>query len=125
MAYITIADIQKRITRQLSENEKAVCATLIDDAEMIIDAFNPSASLKTKMLVARRMVIRALGDGEVSGVPIGATQGTMSGLGYSQSWTISNGSNGEIYLSKFEKQLLGMGNKIGSHSPLEDIGGTE
>ena len=37
----------------------------------------------------------------------------MSGLGYSQSWTVSNGS-GEIYISKLEKQLLGRGNSIGS-----------
>ena len=65
-----------------------------------------------------------MGDGESSGVPMGATQGSMSGLGYSQSWTMgSNGSAGELYLAKLEKQMLGYGNKIGSHSPLEDMEG--
>jgi hypothetical protein len=45
----------------------------------------------------------------------------MSGLGYSQSWTLSNGSTGEMYLSKLDKQLLGYGNKIGSYSPVEEL----
>jgi hypothetical protein len=62
-----------------------------------------------------------MGDGEDAGVPIGATQGSMSGLGYSQSWTLSNGSTGEMYLSKLDKQLLGYGNKIGSYSPVEEL----
>ena len=44
----------------------------------------------------------------------------MSALGYSQSWTISNGSTGELYLSKAEKALLGGGNSIGSYSPVEE-----
>lgn len=68
------------------------------------------------------MVIRALGiDNDI---PLGATQGSMSGLGYSQSWTIgTGGSVGELYLSKTDKQLLGGGNSIGSHSPLEDLPG--
>jgi hypothetical protein len=43
-------------------------------------------------------------------------------MGYSQSWTIGNGSTGELYLSRTEKKLLGAGNSIGSHSPLEDMG---
>jgi hypothetical protein len=66
------------------------------------------------------MVMRAMGDGE-TGVPVGATQGSMSGLGYAQSWTISGGSNGEVYLSKLEKQMLGEGNSIGSYSPIEEL----
>jgi hypothetical protein len=54
---------------------------------------------------------------------MGATQGSMSGLGYAQSWTISNGASGEIYLSKTDKQLLGHGNKIGSYSPVQELVG--
>lgn len=123
MAYATLADIQNRMTRQLSDAEQTVCTTLMEDAETMIDAYNSCATLRVKRLVTCRMVIRALGDGETSGVPIGATQGSMSGLGYAQSWTISNGSSGELYLSKREQQLLGRGNKIGSYSPLEDLGG--
>ena len=53
---------------------------------------------------------------------MGATQGSMSALGYTQSWTMgSNGSTGELYLSKLEKKLLGIGDRIGSRSPLEGM----
>ena len=52
---------------------------------------------------------------------MGATQGTATALGYSQSWTMGSGSSGELYLSKLEKKLLGVGSKIGARSPLEDL----
>ena len=53
--------------------------------------------------------------------PVGTTQGTATALGYSQSWTMGGGSAGELYLSKLEKKLLGVGSKLGSHSPLEAL----
>lgn len=121
MAYATVADVQARMTRTMSAGEQTMCATLLDDAAIIIDAFNASATADAKKIVSCRMVIRQMGDGDDAGVPIGATQGSMSGLGYSQSWTLSNGSTGEMYLSKMDKQLLGYGNKIGSYSPVEEL----
>jgi len=124
MAYATVQDVQARMTRLLSESEQTICSNLLDDAAVIIDAFNSSAVTDSKKVVSIRMVIRALGDGESTGVPMGATQGSMSGLSYSQSWTIGNGGGvGELYLGRLDKQMLGYGNKIGSHSPLEDFGG--
>ena len=124
MAYATVQDVQARMTRTLSDSEQSICSKLLDDAAVIIDTFNSSASADNKKVVSCRMVIRALGDGESSGIPMGATQGSMSGLSYSQSWTIGSGGGvGELYLGKLDKQLLGYGNKIGSHSPLEDFGG--
>ncbi len=121
MAYATVEDVQDRMSRTLTEEEQSICLNLLDDAGVIIDAVNSSASSDIKKIVSCRMVIRALGDGESGGVPVGATQGSMSGLGYSQSWTVSNGSVGEIYISKLEKQLLGRGNSIGSYSPIEEL----
>ena len=121
MAYATYEDVQARMSRTLSEDEQAICTTLLDDAAVMIDTFNVNASDDAKKIVSCRMVIRSLGDGDNSGVPIGATQGSMSGLGYSQSWSISSGTVGELYLSKMDKQVLGYGNKIGSHSPVEDM----
>ena len=121
MAYATVEDVQARMTRQMSESEQAICSTMLDDAAVIIDTFNVNASDDAKKVVSCRMVIRQMGDGEPSGLPIGATQGSMSGLGYSQSWTVGSGTTGEMYLSKLDKQLLGYNNKIGSYSPVEEL----
>lgn len=121
MAYATVNDVQARMSRTMDSAEQAVCGNLLDDAAVIIDAFRPSASDEVKMVVSCRMVMRALGDGMDTGVPMGATQGSQSALGYSQSWTISAGGTGELYLSKLEKQLLGKGNSIGSYSPVQEL----
>ena len=122
MAYATIADVQARMTRTLSESEQNVCTALLDDAAILIDAYNDKASAEAKMAVSCRMVIRALGDGESIGVPIGSTQGSMSALGYSQSWTVgSGGGTGELYVSKSDRKMLGAGDKIGSYSPVEEL----
>lgn len=122
MAYATTSDVQEHMTRQMSDAELTVCTTYLNDAAVIIDAHNADASLSAKKLVSCRMVVRALGDGEGSGgYPIGATQGSMSGLGYSQSWTLGAGANSELYLGKLDKKILGVGNRIGSRSPIEDL----
>lgn len=119
-AYATIEDVQARLTRDLSADEEEVCTTLLEDAAVLIDAVAPNASSDAKCVVSCRMVIRALGDGGAGGVPMGASQGSMSALGYSQSWTIgSGGSTGELYLAKTDKLLLGRGNQIGAYSPAE------
>lgn len=122
MAYATVSDVQARITRDLSTDEQTVCATLLDDVAVMIDAYNADAEAEAKKIVSCRVVIRSLGDGETSGIPYGATQGSMSGLGYSQSFTIgAGGAVGELYLGKTDKQLLGYGKKIGSYSPVEEL----
>lgn len=121
MAYATIADIEGRMSSDLTERQETICTNLLDDAAVIIDKFNIDASAKAKKVVSCNMVIRAIGDID-NGVPIGTTQGSMSGLGYSQSFTIgSSGSVGQLYLTKIDKQLLGKDNAIGSRSPLEDF----
>lgn len=119
--YATVEDVQARMMRTMTTAERTVCATLLDDAGVIIDSFAQGAAIANKKAVSCRMVQRALGDGAESGVPMGATQGSQSALGYSQSWTISGGASGELYLSKLEKQLLGIGNKVGSYSPVQEL----
>jgi len=120
-AYATVADVEARMTRELTTDEEAVCGTLLEDAKVIIDATGTLATADAKKVVSCRMVIRAMGDGSY-GVPMGATQGSQSALGYSQSWTIgSGGTTGELYLAKLERQLLGLGNSIGSYSPTQEL----
>lgn len=120
MAYATISDIRNRITRDLSPDEERVCETLLDDVAVVIDSYNESANAKAKKLVSCRAVMRMLGDGSDYGIPTGASEGSMSALGYSQSWKIGSGSAGEIYLSKLERNLLDGGDRVGmSASPVE------
>ena len=120
-AYATIEDIKGRMTRTLSATEETVAVNLLTDAAILIDSFNSEASSDSKKLVSCRMVIRALGDGS-DGVPVGATQGSMSALGYSQSWTMaSNASVGQLYLDKTDKRILGGVSQIGSYSPVEEL----
>lgn len=120
MAYATVQDVQARMIRTMDSTEQTVCGNLLDDAASLIDAVNSAADAAIKKIVSCRMVIRALGDGSSLGVPIGATQGSMSGLGYSQSWTVGGGGSvGEMYIGKADRQLLSLSNAIGSRSPLE------
>lgn len=120
-AYASVGDVQTRMLRAMSEDEWTVCAALLVDAGAMIDAAAPNASEEAKKIVSCRMAIRAMGDGSTSGYPIGASQGSMSGLGYSQSWTVSGGSTGELYIGKADRQLLGLSNSIGSYSPVQEL----
>lgn len=119
--YATVEDVQARMSRQMTTDEEAVCEKMLEDAAVIIDAYNPCAKEVNKFLVSCRMVVRAIGDGGDIGVPMGATQGSMSALGYSQSWTLGSGAAGELYLGKIEKKLLGASDRIGSYSPTQEL----
>ena len=119
--YATFEDIAKRKPVETSEMER--CEALLEDAGIIIDAFNTKATAESKRLVSCNMVIRVLGSGE-EGVPIGTTQATASALGYSQSWTNANGS-GELDLTKLDKKILGTWNRIGYTDPYQNLIQTE
>lgn len=121
MAYATIEDIQARILRTLSSDEVSVATALADSAAVYIDAYNKNASEDAKREVTINMVVRAAGNNDGSNIPIGATQGSVGAMGYTQSWTFGSGSTGELYLNKMDKKLLGVSNKIGSYSPLEGL----
>lgn len=122
MSYAAIEDVVAGF-RPLSAEEEARCAALLEEAAVLIDACAPNAPAARKKLVSCRMVRRLLGESEqtVPLFPAGATQGSASALGYSQSWTMNGGSVGELYLSKLEKKLLGANNRLGARSPLEGL----
>ena len=120
--YATTDDIEDRLGRELTETEEDVCDALLEDAAVIIDAAAPNASADAKRVVSCRMVLRTMNAEGQAGVPVGATQGSMTALGYTQSWTISGGgSSGELYLSKTDRRILGCGNAIGSYSPVQEL----
>lgn len=121
MAYATVQDVEARTTHTYTADEKNVIAVLLDDAAVMIDNYNPLAIANAKKIVSCRMVQRCMGDGS-DVVPMGASQGSVSAGGYSQSWTFgSGGGSGELYLSKQEKRLLGGGDLIGSYSPTQEL----
>lgn len=117
--YATVTNVESGF-RTLTTDERAQAEALLEEAAIIIDSYNFDADYSNKKLVSCRMVRRAIGSGQADAFPLGATQGTVSALGYSQSFTMG-GSTGELYLAKMEKKLLGVGAKIGSHSPLEAL----
>ena len=124
MVYATVEEVEAGF-RTLSDDEKTLCSALLAEAGIVIDAYSQDAPFERKQLVSCRMVSRQLDAGTggqgAAMYPMGATQASASALGYQQSWTVSGGSVGELYLSKLEKRLLGVGDKIGAHSPLEDL----
>ena len=123
MLYATAEDAAGGF-RELNSEEKARCISLLEEAAVIIDAYSAAADADHKKLVSCRMVRRILGDGggnDAPLYPLGSTQGSVSAMGYSQSWTMGSGSAGELYLSKLEKKLLGVGDRIGARSPLEGM----
>jgi hypothetical protein len=104
--------------RELTPDEEDRCTALLEEAGVLIDATGTTAADNVKALVSCRMVRRALGDSDNT-IPLGASQGTISAGGYSQSWTVgANGSTGELYFGRFEKKLLGISNTIGAGNPL-------
>lgn len=122
MAYATVSDVQARMTHTMTTDEQTVCSNLLDDSAVIIDAYNEESTVEAKKLVSIRMVLRSMNVDE--SIPMGATQGSMTALGYSQSWTMgTNASTGELYLNRTEKKLLGCGNSIGASNPLAVISG--
>lgn len=121
MTYAAVEEVENGF-RELKDEERFKCASLLEEAAVIIDAYNRHASCRTKRVVSCRMVRRAIGEADAQMIPMGATQGSAAAGGYSQSWTFgSSGGVGELYLEKVEKKLLGTGDRIGTISPLEEM----
>lgn len=122
-AYANYKDVENGF-RELSPSERTACAALLNEAAMIIDALTQDASSDAKRIVSVRMVRRVIGSIDAE-IPMGASQGSVSALGYSQSWTMPTAaSTGELYLTKLDKRLLGIaGGRIGSYSPVQDMEG--
>ena len=87
MLYATAEDVAAGF-RNLGDDEKDRCVSLLEEAAVIIDAYNAGADAGRKNLVSCRMVRRILGDGggnDAPLYPLGSTQGSVSAMGYSQS----------------------------------------
>lgn len=117
MSYATVTEIEAGF-RVLNSDERAKAEALASEADVLIDAYNENAKESRKKLAECRMVRRALGSGDAS-FPLGSNQGTVSALGYSQTFSMGGGSTGELYIGKEEKKLLGVSNKVGASNPYD------
>lgn len=116
MVYASLEDLKRRSEKTFTPENVQKCKVLLEDAAAIIDAYNPCAPEEAKKIVSCTMVLRAMPN-DAYQVPVGSTQGTVSALGYSQTWTMGSGATGELYLSKTDKKLLRANTRIGFSKP--------
>lgn len=81
MAYASIEDVWKRKGTDISDTDYVTA--LLEDAAIIIDAYNHNATDEAKKLVSCNMVIRTLGSREVQ-------QGRNIGIRLYMIWFISD-----------------------------------
>lgn len=109
MAYADVSDLESR-WRDLSADEEAKAAVLLDDASAMLDSLvdvNQDDEQQAQMLkiVCCNMVQRSMSATESD--LYGVTQASMSAVGFSQSMSYSN-PTGDMYLTRYEKRLLGI-----------------
>lgn len=120
MAFAEVSDIESR-WRELSTDEEARAATLIDDASAMLSALvvvdiSDKRQAGLLKMVCCNMVIRAMSASEYDA--FGASQMSMTAGPYTQQWTYSNPS-GDMFITKMEKRLLGISTSyIGSIRPM-------
>lgn len=109
MAFADVSDLESR-WRDLSAGEEARAAVLLDDASAMLETLvevDASDEQQAAMLkiVCCNMVQRAMASTEND--LFGVSQQSMAAVGFSQSYSYANPS-GDMYLTKYEKRLLGI-----------------
>lgn len=108
--YATVADLEAR-WRPLTADEQALAETLLEDASVRLASQIDVKRTDTYYMellkqVTCAMVRRAMGATEMD--LFGVTQSSMTAGPYSEQRTYSN-PTGDMYLTKEEKRLLGIG----------------
>lgn len=108
MAYADVSDLEER-WRELTEDEQARAAVLLDDASAMLDAYvlvdeTDKKQVQLLKIVACSMVERAMSTG---GDMYGVTQQSMTAVGFTQQYTYAN-PTGDLYITKSEKRMLGI-----------------
>lgn len=110
MAFADVSDIKAR-WRELSTDEQARAEVLIDDASVMLAQLvdideSDAAQADVLKIVCCDMVIRSMSATESD--TFGVAQTSMTAGPYTQSFSYSNPS-GDMYLTKMERKLLGIG----------------
>ena len=108
MAYADVSDLEAR-WRELSTDEQARAAVLLDDASAMLAAAvmvdeSDAQQYTLLKIVCCNMVQRAM---STSDDAFGATQQSITAGPYTQSFSYSNPS-GNMYITKAEKRMLGI-----------------
>ena len=109
MVYATVSDLQSR-WRPLSDAEQARATVLLDDAALRIDSCVPppdemtSQEQRARLVVSCEMVKRAM----AAGVGVAVSQESQTRGPFNASVTYANPA-GDLYLTKADKLLLGLG----------------
>ena len=109
MAYATIADVEAR-WRTLSADEQTRAEALLSDASLMLSELvevdeEDDEQAELLKVVCCNMVIRAMSATALD--TFGVSQASVTAGPYTQSYSYSNPS-GDMYLTKFEKRLLGV-----------------
>lgn len=110
MAYATYSDIEAR-WRTLSTDEQAQATTLLEDAAAMLDSLvdiDPEDETQAYLLkvVSCSMVIRSMVASASDAFGIEQLQATMGPFGQTARFT---NPTGDLFLTKAEKSLLGIG----------------
>lgn len=114
MAFATVADLEARLGRTLTGDERTQASVLLEDAAAMLTALvaidldneTQAANLKT---VNCAMVSRAMLSG--ANGAYGVTDSTATMGPFSQHLAFSN-PTGDLYISKAERALLGIGRAV-------------
>lgn len=114
MSYATVEDVQARRLEELTDEQAALVAVLLEDAAVLIDSETTIDTDNEKQLAAAKMVScnvvnRALQASESDMYGVSNASYTMGP--FSQSATFSNPS-GDLYLSRTEKDMLNVGGTV-------------
>lgn len=107
MAYATVDDLEAG-WRELTAKEKARAEVLLERASALIDSLTDTTNIDKVVLttVCCSVVQRVMQVDDYDG--IGLSRENITAGSYIQSYTYANPS-GDMYLTKTEKQLLGLG----------------
>lgn len=108
MAYADVSDLESR-WRELTEEEQARAAVLLDDASAMLAASvevdeSDEQQMALLKIVTCNMVQRSMSTG---GDMYGVTQQSMTAGPYAQTFNYAN-PTGDLYITKSEKRLLGI-----------------
>lgn len=113
-AYATVEDVEAR-WRTLTSDEEARAETLLDDAAVILNGLvtvdtSDESQAAALLMVSCNMVIRAMVASGSAAYGVDQLSATMGPFG--QTAHFAN-PNGDMYLTKAEKKLLGIGGGVG------------